>query len=128
MTAMLERISELAAEGARIAVAPGGREWAVAEEDRVTLWHDGEPAGELPPARTRVLDLRYSADGGHILAAPERADTAAREWEALGDLRAELGAATPAGPRLAAAVWGAHGADLLVAAQEGNEQRVLLLD
>jgi WD40 repeat protein len=125
---MLEPISELAAEGTRLAVAPDGRTWAVAEEDRLTLWRDGEPAGELPPSASRLHEVRFSPDGSRVLAAPERADVAALRWEPLGDLRAALGAATPRGPRVTTAAWAPEGDELLVVAAEDPDQRLLLLD
>jgi hypothetical protein len=64
--------------GERIAATAGDR-WALAYGDWVQLFDGVEPAGELPRAPERVLDLRY--DGDVLLAAPSRA--AGGEWEDL---------------------------------------------
>jgi len=108
------------AYGERIAAASGGERWALANGDWVQLFDGTEPAGELPPAPERVLDLGY--DGGVLLAAPSRA--VGGDWEDL----PRLGRSVDPW-RVVAATWA--GDRLLVAESApagGHEQHVRLYD
>jgi hypothetical protein len=126
---MLEPVATAPAEGQRVAAAPDGHGWAAASGARVTLWRDAAADGELPPAPSpELLDLRFAADGRTLLAAPERAALADRRWAALGDLRPLLTGGSRRGARMVAAAWTPDGTELVAALQEGDGQRVVVLD
>lgn len=106
--------------GNHLAFERSGKRWALADDRTIQLGSDGALDRTLTSSEP-VLDLRWSADGTHLLASPQIYDLGRDRWEQLANLGQAMtsGLDEPPDPRqlgVAAAAHAPDGQDLVIAA------------
>lgn len=105
--------------GARLAFDAAGKRWALADHQTIQLGEDGQ-LGRLLTAPEEVHELRWSADGQQLYAAPLVYDVARDAWQARPSLDAAMaeGLDAPPDPQqlgVVAAAMSSDGKDLVIA-------------
>ncbi len=102
------------AMGTRVAFAPDGSAWACSSQAELRLFEGDELVAAEGVAGDLLGELRFSADGARVLAAPLAYDRAARAWAprppVIESLRSGLPPEAEAGFGVHAAAWSADGA------------------